>query len=243
MDWPIARQIRQLYAALVHPFLHGRECRIPPDLRDTAGKQQPRRSAQLKVDHHVGLGPGHVGHRHQHVLVSAAGEGKGNALHQCRSEIHGLGCGSGGSMDSHSPEHGYGDGRCMAYVIIKESLHDQSFIDTYTVGFEKFRDYVLGREDGIAKTPAWLRRSPAFRPRRPKRWQGCTRQPSRRRLCLPELPEGLFTESSFHRATATLSAMTGNIGNHGGYPAARAWSHNWGVSLRHPVRKGVCRGI
>jgi anaerobic dimethyl sulfoxide reductase subunit A len=43
----------------------------------------------------------------------------------------------------------------MAYVMIKEQLQDKRFLDAYTVGFDKFRDYVLGSEDGVAKTPAW----------------------------------------------------------------------------------------
>jgi hypothetical protein len=43
----------------------------------------------------------------------------------------------------------------MAYVMIDEDLHDRKFLDTYTVGFDKFRDYVLGIEDGVAKTPRW----------------------------------------------------------------------------------------
>lgn len=43
----------------------------------------------------------------------------------------------------------------MAYVIIKEDLHDQRFIDAYTAGFDQFRDYVFGLEDGVAKTPEW----------------------------------------------------------------------------------------
>ena len=43
----------------------------------------------------------------------------------------------------------------MAYVMITENLQDQKFLDQYTVGFDKFRDYVLGREDGIEKTPEW----------------------------------------------------------------------------------------
>ena len=43
----------------------------------------------------------------------------------------------------------------MAHVIIKENLQDQAFLDKYTVGFERFKDYVLGTEDGVAKTPAW----------------------------------------------------------------------------------------
>ena len=43
----------------------------------------------------------------------------------------------------------------MAYVLIEEGLHDQQFLDTYTLGFDTFRDYVMGSEDGIPKTPQW----------------------------------------------------------------------------------------
>lgn len=43
----------------------------------------------------------------------------------------------------------------MAYVMITENLHDRGFLDANTVGFDKFKEYVLGGEDGIAKTPAW----------------------------------------------------------------------------------------
>ena len=43
----------------------------------------------------------------------------------------------------------------MANVMIKEGLQDQAFLDKYTVGFDRFKAYVLGREDGIDKTPAW----------------------------------------------------------------------------------------
>lgn len=41
------------------------------------------------------------------------------------------------------------------FHMIKENLHDQAFLDKYTVGFDPFKDYVLGKEDGIDKTPAW----------------------------------------------------------------------------------------
>jgi anaerobic dimethyl sulfoxide reductase subunit A len=40
----------------------------------------------------------------------------------------------------------------MAEVMIREGLFDQRFIDRYTVGFDQFRDHVLGRQDGIVKT-------------------------------------------------------------------------------------------
>jgi biotin/methionine sulfoxide reductase len=43
----------------------------------------------------------------------------------------------------------------LAHVLIAESLFDRAFLDRYTVGFEVLEAYVLGRTDGIAKTPEW----------------------------------------------------------------------------------------
>ncbi len=47
----------------------------------------------------------------------------------------------------------------MAYVIWKEDLYDHFFVEERCVGFERYFDYLEGREkgkeDGIPKTPAW----------------------------------------------------------------------------------------
>ena len=43
----------------------------------------------------------------------------------------------------------------IAYVWITEDTYDKEYIATHTVGFDKFKDYVLGKEDGIPKTPDW----------------------------------------------------------------------------------------
>ena len=43
----------------------------------------------------------------------------------------------------------------IAYVWLTENTYDKEYIKTHAVGFEKFADYVLGKEDGIAKTPVW----------------------------------------------------------------------------------------
>ena len=46
-------------------------------------------------------------------------------------------------------------GIAIAYVWLTEGLYDKKFVETRTVGFDKWRDYVLGTEDGIPKTPEW----------------------------------------------------------------------------------------
>ncbi len=43
----------------------------------------------------------------------------------------------------------------IAYVWIKEELYDKSYVETHTVGFDKWKAYLLGDDDGVAKTPEW----------------------------------------------------------------------------------------
>src|SRR3954469_522047 len=44
----------------------------------------------------------------------------------------------------------------IAYVWIKEGLYDKSYVETHTVGFDKWKAYLVGDDDdGIAKTPEW----------------------------------------------------------------------------------------
>ena len=43
----------------------------------------------------------------------------------------------------------------VAHVLISEGLVDEPFAEKYSTGYGAFRAYVLGEEDGIAKSPAW----------------------------------------------------------------------------------------
>jgi trimethylamine-N-oxide reductase (cytochrome c) len=43
----------------------------------------------------------------------------------------------------------------IAYQWITQGTYDKAYVETHVVGFDKFSDYVLGKEDGIAKTPEW----------------------------------------------------------------------------------------
>jgi len=43
----------------------------------------------------------------------------------------------------------------MAYYMISEKKADTAFLDTYTVGYEPFRKYIMGETDGVKKTPEW----------------------------------------------------------------------------------------
>jgi trimethylamine-N-oxide reductase (cytochrome c) len=43
----------------------------------------------------------------------------------------------------------------VAYTWITEGTYDKDYVATHVVGFDKFSDYVLGKEDNMPKTPAW----------------------------------------------------------------------------------------
>ncbi len=43
----------------------------------------------------------------------------------------------------------------IAHVWITEGTYDKPYVDTHTYGFDKFDEYVTGKEDGIPKTPDW----------------------------------------------------------------------------------------
>ena len=43
----------------------------------------------------------------------------------------------------------------IAYVWITEGTYDKEYIAAHSYGFDKFEAYVLGKEDGVPKTPAW----------------------------------------------------------------------------------------
>ena len=43
----------------------------------------------------------------------------------------------------------------LAHVWMTEGLYDQDYVETRTTGFDKYRAYVMGEEDGQPKSPEW----------------------------------------------------------------------------------------
>ncbi|MEE8412999.1 MAG: molybdopterin-dependent oxidoreductase [Dehalococcoidales bacterium] len=128
----------------------------------------------------------------------------------------------------------------MAYVIITENLQDQAFIDKYTVGFDKYKDYVLGKEDGIAKTPGWaeaITTVPAGVTVNLAR-EYATMKPAA--LIAGWGPARAAMGEQYARAANVLTAITGNIGIKGGYASGfmRATSRSFTPGQRRQPGEG-----
>lgn len=105
----------------------------------------------------------------------------------------------------------------MANVIISENLQDQSFIKKYTVGFDKYKDYVLGIADGQPKTPEWaekITKVPATVITSLAR-DYATKKPSA--LIAGWGPARTMFGEQYSRAANILCTITGNIGIKGGF--------------------------
>lgn len=104
----------------------------------------------------------------------------------------------------------------MANVMIKENLYDQVFMDKYTVGFERFKEYVLGREDGVDKTPSWAAEISGVDASTIERLarEYATIKPAALMDC--QGPARSAMGEQYNRCAATLCAMTGNVGRPGG---------------------------
>lgn len=54
----------------------------------------------------------------------------------------------------------------IAWVWFQEDTYDHEYVETRTYGIEQFREYVLGAEDGVPKTPEWAEKETLIPARR-----------------------------------------------------------------------------
>ncbi|MBZ0286396.1 MAG: molybdopterin-dependent oxidoreductase, partial [Anaerolineae bacterium] len=144
----------------------------------------------------------------------------------------------------------------MAYVMISENIHDQEFLDKYTVGFDKdhmpegyeeedsYKDYIMGTgADKTPKTPEWA--------------EAITGIPAQKIIQFAR--EVALTKPAFitqgwgpqrqangeqnARAIIMLPILTGNVGIRGGSTGARESGFGIGMvgfpTLENPVKTAI----
>jgi anaerobic dimethyl sulfoxide reductase subunit A len=107
----------------------------------------------------------------------------------------------------------------LAHELVVNGWCDRAFLDRFTVGFEPYRDHLLGAEDGIAKTPEWQEPITGV-PAETARWLARQYATCRPAALLPGWgPQRSRQGEQFHRATAALACFAGYVGIPGGAAA------------------------
>lgn len=103
----------------------------------------------------------------------------------------------------------------LAHVLLEEGLHDRAFLDSHTVGFDRFADYLRGTTDGTPKTAEWaaaICEVPA------EQLRALAREMARKRTMI-SISYSLTRQDHGEQpywAAITLAAMLGQIGLSGG---------------------------
>lgn len=103
----------------------------------------------------------------------------------------------------------------LAYVLVTEGLHNEDFVQRYAVGYERFRDYLLGRTDGQPKEPEWAQ---ALTDISAAQITDLARRMASKRTMINiaySLQRSVHGEQPFWM-TVTLAALLGQIGLPGG---------------------------
>ena len=135
----------------------------------------------------------------------------------------------------------------MAHVIITENLQDQAFIDKYTVGFERYREYVIGTADDLPKTPQWAESITGVPADTITNLAREYAQVKPAALVLGWAPARSAMGEQCARAANVLTAITGNIGVHGGHACGMRYVPSGTGKLRgrkpsesrNPVERGT----
>ena len=119
-------------------------------------------------------------------------------------------------------------GLAIAFTWLTEDTYDREYVSTHTVGFEEWSDYVLGKSDGVAKTPEWAE-SESGVPARETR--ALAREWAAKKTTLAAGGQGGWggacrsaTGNEWTRTMIALAAMQGL-----GKPGCNIWSTTHGV--------------
>ncbi|MEM8774041.1 MAG: molybdopterin-dependent oxidoreductase [Pseudomonadota bacterium] len=110
----------------------------------------------------------------------------------------------------------------LAHTLLEAGLHDQAFLDCYTVGFDRFAAYLRGETDGVAKTAEWAAGISGLDATRIRKLALEMAESRTMITCAAGLQRADWGEQTLW-ACVTLAAMLGQIGlPGGGYTVAYA---------------------
>ena len=121
----------------------------------------------------------------------------------------------------------------LAHTLFEEGLHDQSFLDEYCTGFDRFLPYLTGKQDGTPKNADW---AAAICDIRADAIRALARRMAAHRTLITlawSLQRGDHGEQPYWMA-AVLAAMLGQIGMPGG---GVGYGYAAEAAIGNPVRR------
>ncbi|MDO4232514.1 MAG: trimethylamine-N-oxide reductase TorA [Lautropia sp.] len=127
----------------------------------------------------------------------------------------------------------------IAHTLYQEKLHDQKFLDRYTVGFDRFLPYLLGKTDGTPKTAEWASEICGL-PADTIKDLARRFAKNRTMLALGYSTQRQHHGEQSHWALITLAAMLGQIGlPGGGYGLSYHYSSGGAPTSNTPILKAI----
>ncbi|WP_419777121.1 molybdopterin-dependent oxidoreductase [Malaciobacter marinus] len=130
----------------------------------------------------------------------------------------------------------------IANYLYKNNLHDKTFLKRYTVGFDQFSEYIVGKKDNIDKTPKWASKITGIKEDEIINLAK-TMVNGRTMLMIGwALQRGDHGEQT-HWIVYTLAAMLGQLGKDGGgFGSSYQYSNNGATLYNSPGVPGITAG-
>ncbi len=130
----------------------------------------------------------------------------------------------------------------LAHTLYTEKLYDETFVNTYTVGFKKFLPYLLGETDKTPKTPEWAE---AITTVKADDIRNLARRMAKGRTMIMSgwaIQRQDHGEQSYW-ALVTLAAMVGQIGlPGGGFGMSYHYANGGSLTAKHAALGGIAAG-
>lgn len=131
----------------------------------------------------------------------------------------------------------------MCHYMIENEIYDKSFIEKYTFGFDKFKDYLLGINDGIAKDIFWAGKICDIAPETIAKFTKTLAQKPTTIIVGRAIQRVDHGEQAFW-AIVALSCMLGYVGKEGlGFEFNLSYSSNGATRKIAPTLKGLSTKI
>jgi anaerobic selenocysteine-containing dehydrogenase len=88
----------------------------------------------------------------------------------------------------------------IAHTWLTEDLYDKEYVATRTTGFDEWKDYVLGKTDGVPKTPEWAEKESAIAARDIR---ALAREWASKRPCWPPAARGGWAAPAGRRSATS----------------------------------------